>query len=546
MPSTTCRAVVDTWISVVSWINCSVIVLGHPLLLPPVPLLVHCIQVVHPFHRNSVLPSRISGRGSLLGQSLKDKSGPSMVFGHGLVVLTGISLSLLSPSLTLFPSHLCFPSLIWMVVSLHCVLNPLKLTNLSVFGMGSSLSLRRRVFPSLSLLILLLFQYRQFLILCWCLPHQDFASSRLRMIPFHGSMKLGMSVQQMCLALWINTIGRKQWSSRLTLVPHPAPLTGTSFGVVMAFLRTCVSKVDVCGGFTWIIAGKPSASQSILDFWNCILTAELLGFLGLACQVFRTTADIRIQFTWLHVQRPQLPLPRHLIDIHFMTLAARQMLQPWESTGDLPTVLKVYGRQLWSGKLPSNLELRDLMQILSVATWTILDNDQYRPLVNGKQQNWQDKLRSLCLKRGVLTIHLVHPQTGGGTNTGSKGGYREQLQNALAATLLEEGHDLQWTTQAVDDILKKMGTKNLSQLMAASHSTRLQCALKALQECDIEVPKIKVTQVNKGLAKRKKTTPQPVPAHYRVLEGSLQRKWGCDCICPEFWRTNNWLSLHFG
>ena len=201
-----------------------------------------------------------------------------------------------------------------------------------------------------------------------------------------------------------------------------------------------------------------------------------MDFLGLTCQVSRTTNEVNILFSWLKDQDlHQLPLPVHVIDVHFMTLAARQMLKPWESN--------------WSGKLPKNLELQDLMQILRVATWTILGDGHFRPLVFGRQQNWQDKLGSLPAHHGVLTIHLVHPQEGGGAGTGSKGGFRQQMQNALATTLLEEGHDLQWTTQAVDDILKKMGTKNLSQLMAASHTTRLQCALKALQDCDIDVPK---------------------------------------------------------
>ena len=46
-------------------------------------------------------------------------------------------------------------------------------------------------------------------------------------------------------------------------VPHPVPMTGTSFDIVMACMKTKISKCDTCHGFKWTIQGKSSAVLKI-------------------------------------------------------------------------------------------------------------------------------------------------------------------------------------------------------------------------------------------------------------------------------------------
>ena len=106
-------------------------------------------------------------------------------------------------------------------------------------------------------------------------------------------------------------------------------------------------------------------------------------------------------------------------------------------------------------------------------------------------KSWNEKLQDLQSNGKPLKLYLEHPTQGGGYANGSKNGYRAQLKNAMASALLEEGCNLQWTSRSVEEVLQKMGTKSLSNLMASSHTTRFQCAKQALAECGIAMPENK-------------------------------------------------------
>ena len=111
----------------------------------------------------------------------------------------------------------------------------------------------------------------------------------------------------------------------------------------------------------------------------------------------------------------------------------------------------------------------------------------------------------------------------GGAPGGTKTSHAMQVRNALVAAMLEEGYELQWVSDTINAVVRKIGIKELSKVFHANHSAKLQIAKDAVKQCGLDLPKIQPTKVSQASFQAKKVK-QPVqlnPANYRVIEGAL-------------------------
>ena len=292
--------------------------------------------------------------------------------------------------------------------------------------------------------------------------------------------------------------------------------------------------------FTWTFEGPTYSLKVISGFWCDLLSVDFSHKLGYALTVQQSanTCTIACKLDLEAVKTGSsavLPPPLHLICNHILVNAAHRAFAPLHRVGDLEVHIMVYGRQLWSGKIPSGLPLDFVMSLIDVISFPRMGTLNYRVLVHGKMKSFDDKLRDLQIENKPLRLFLQHPMWGGGYGNGSKGGYRAQLKNAMASTLLEEGFNLQWTSKSVGDVLQKMGTKGLGNLMSGSQMSRLQCAKQALADCGIDIPEVKPHLASQQAFKKKKPLPQPNPAGYRILPGILTNEDGMNTpFVPRF------------
>eukprot|EP00435_Cladocopium_sp_Y103_P049635 s475_g15.t1 len=222
-------------------------------------------------------------------------------------------------------------------------------------------------------------------------------------------------------------------------------------------------------------------------------------------------------------------MPVRLFQTELAERALICILQTLEDPYGQDTRIKLLSDQTWRGKLPATFTFATIKQILHSVTWIFVDDLQFR-LINGAKQPQDD----LTLKEGhqdsrqSITIHCVLQLHGGGSENGTKTGYRTQVKNSFASILLEEGHDLAWTSSTVEQVMQKVGTKELSTILHQNHADKLKTALAIVKKCDIEVPKINPGRSSQIAlhAKKKRQAVMPDPANYRALDGVLLNENG--------------------
>eukprot|EP00438_Fugacium_kawagutii_P015038 Skav225171 [mRNA] locus=scaffold1095:192211:194025:- [translate_table: standard] len=114
---------------------------------------------------------------------------------------------------------------------------------------------------------------------------------------------------------------------------------------------------------------------------------------------------------------------------------------------------------------------------------------------------------------------------GGPSTTTAKSAHRIQVKNSIAASLLQEGHELSWVSQAVDTLVDKASVKAVAPLTSMpSGPARIQAIYQHMKQCNIEVPALKSTMTSQASLqhKAKKRLPvMPCPEEYTVVPGSL-------------------------
>ena len=297
------------------------------------------------------------------------------------------------------------------------------------------------------------------------------------------------------------------------------PWEPTAMSYFAAF-RQCVVKPfskDDSSAFGFHCHGPPAAVRLVLDFWNPLAHSCLLRQLGFQLRVEfgLDTSHATFLLVASHVRLPLEPLLMHLF-----ACGLRQLFGSLARVGDLLVRLHFHTRLLWEGLIPAGFNgeyLMDLVHSISFWAWPLL-----RVLAWGKQFDFRICFRDIIGDRPICKLYFIPPSWGGAPG-GTKTSHAMQVRNALASAMLEEGYELQWVSDTINAVVTKIGIKELSKVLHANHSAKLQIAKDAVQQCGLDLPKIQPTKVSQASFQAKKAK-QPVqlnPANYRVIEGAL-------------------------
>eukprot|EP00435_Cladocopium_sp_Y103_P049525 s1111_g15.t1 len=278
---------------------------------------------------------------------------------------------------------------------------------------------------------------------------------------------------------------------------------------------------------TLLIRGPPEFSELIAHFWHSLLTVTDLAYLGLHSSMSHTQGTWRLMW---EVNNMTCPWPVHALKRLIIIRAFQAILYTLQSPDGIPAKIKLFGHSSWEGLLPATISIATLQQALHSVTWITFQELQFRVICQGRQQLPEFTVAEAASRstRGLAIFHFVLQMHGGGYENGTKAGHRTQIKNALAATLLEQGHDLTWTSKSVDQVMQQAGQKELSKILSTDQSRRFKLACDFLTACNIPLPKINPGKSSQAAAaaKKKKIEVLPDPRNYRALDGMLKNEDG--------------------
>eukprot|EP00435_Cladocopium_sp_Y103_P067513 s251_g30.t1 len=218
-----------------------------------------------------------------------------------------------------------------------------------------------------------------------------------------------------------------------------------------------------------VIHGPPDSTATVTAFWTSLFSEKDLFNCGLQIHVETRGHDTHI--TWS--ASLSCPWPVHSMKIMLMTRAFATAMNLLKTANGLNIRLKLFAQVVWSGLLSPELTVATLKQCLHAVSWILVDQLQFRLVAKGKQHH-DTKLHDLMEQATSkpITAHFVLQMHGGGTPNGTKQGHKTQIKNACAAALLEEGHDLTWTSTTVEHMMNTIGPKELSKVLQVENSKR--------------------------------------------------------------------------
>ena len=301
-----------------------------------------------------------------------------------------------------------------------------------------------------------------------------------------------------------------------------------SFAKYIHALNQCQISVQskaMTGQVQMFVQGSAAAQQTIIGFWSQILSPEDLANMNIQLNV-----EMRGQpacLTW--TAAPKCPIPIHAMKHMLMTRAFSRALDLLQDGLGCRTRIKIFASVVWVGKLPLNLTTSTLKQCLHAVSWILVDECQFRVICQGRQpdQNLHFHELHIAKQEKPLTFHFVLQMKGGGYN-GTKQGHKTQVKNAFAAAMLDEGHDLTWTSKAVEQVMTAIGMKELSKIFHTDHANRFRFACGFLVQCGIDIPKINPSKTSQAAyaIKKKRMEVMPNPENYRAVEGVLVNENG--------------------
>ena len=287
---------------------------------------------------------------------------------------------------------------------------------------------------------------------------------------------------------------------------------------------------------TAIIQGPWEHRVIVAEFWANLFSKNALDAIGVSLTCNHQSNCTALIWT---VQDARCPLPVQSLLIAMFSKAGYCLFSKLQDLTGRHIRIKVFGNVIWEGKLPIKFSVATLKQCLHAITCLVSGNLQYRMIQGGKQPAPESTIEQLAQDNpsSRLTCHFVLQMNGGGSENGTKAGHRTQIKNAIAGVLLEEGYDLAWTSKSVDQMMTKIGTKELSKFLQVETSKKVFAAMDFLRSCDIDIPKINTAKSSQvaANAKKKRFTSMPDPANYTVLDGVLVNENDSPCAhIPKF------------
>eukprot|EP00438_Fugacium_kawagutii_P026375 Skav206096 [mRNA] locus=scaffold2150:244849:248958:- [translate_table: standard] len=283
------------------------------------------------------------------------------------------------------------------------------------------------------------------------------------------------------------------------------------------------------GHMRFEVIGATTPVGVITEFWRNILTATSLDGLGLQLVEMQIHEGNSISFL---PQSGGILLPPHVIEAVLVIASARQILDAIHLVGGVPVTIRWGSKVIWTGAVHHSTTVTVLLNLLNLAYLPFRGADQVRLLCRGRVY-YEITLQELFDNNGhqQVKLNLVFGMSGG---MGAKDQHRVYVKNNIAATLLENGYSLDWTTQAVDTLMAKVGTKHLTQIVAMpAGKPRCDRILQFCRDAAMQVPTAMVINATKITTKgeaigraRKKQVIQPSPKDYQIETSYLMNEDG--------------------
>ncbi len=283
-----------------------------------------------------------------------------------------------------------------------------------------------------------------------------------------------------------------------------------------------------CHSWTLEFSGSQTAVDIMGRFWGNLLSDLDLNHLGwkITCRdSMKGTNAFLVAIRFEPSDRAHL-IPLSAFQVLIAIAAFRSLVSPLQSADGRRITVKWLSRPLLTVNLEESIGLSVLTRALSIAVCGNTESQiEFRMINAGKRITPECSISDCCESKGKTVIHFVPPCHGGGEHSGSKAGFQTQIRNSIASSLLQEGFDLQWVSQRVDQLFDKIGAKKLAPLAAQPPgSQRLSEILSHIRQLGIEIPQIKPSLSSSHALQskiRKRSSPLPEAKNYRVKEGTL-------------------------
>ena len=198
-------------------------------------------------------------------------------------------------------------------------------------------------------------------------------------------------------------------------------------------------------------------------------------------------------------------------------------------------LLKWWGRPLWTGMLPNDHTLAPVFMILQHALTPVSGEIPHRLMSRGQrlQPDFAISQLEVSQHRQQILIHAVLALRGGGQ--GSKTQQKAIQQSALASALLEQGHDLAWTTRAVDSVVEKTSLQKLQTITSLPMGNqRVQAIYQLCKDNGVKIQDVPKPATGKQFPsapwnqnKRRKEPGNAIdPAEFQILSGFFMNEDG--------------------
>eukprot|EP00438_Fugacium_kawagutii_P005145 Skav207839 [mRNA] locus=scaffold3025:79789:83796:+ [translate_table: standard] len=248
---------------------------------------------------------------------------------------------------------------------------------------------------------------------------------------------------------------------------------------------------------TITILGESTEVTTMSQFWSNVIHEDSLKALGQSCVVSDIPGGAKVMYQPCDAN---FILPVGLLQQCLQIAATRCLLSSLVTEDGVLITLKLRSSVLWHGKLHSGTSIEVLLALLDVVYNPFLGEQQTRIIHQGRvvYRVGLDELMRLSSLSHVR-LHLEFGQSGG---TGNKEQLQTYVKNALAATLLEQGFPLPWTSSTIDQLVQSIGVKKLTQFVAMpAGQARLDQLLQFCRNCAITIPETMVKDASKVSAK---------------------------------------------
>ena len=270
------------------------------------------------------------------------------------------------------------------------------------------------------------------------------------------------------------------------------------------FLLAAFSQVSITqnvdmqsNSISYSVDGPSSAVKAVLTLFHDACGQNTLA-------LFRRKALIHGNSVIFSSNQHQESLPIATFRIALVVAIIRVIVKKLQHEPLVNLQVKWLGRPLTDDFCSDKTTIAILESVIILGLCSLSITDRVSLISSGQRYAAHTELVQLVKDKEnpKILFHAVRPFSGGGL--GSKQAQRVQIKNTLAGSLLEQGIDLQWITNHVDQVVDKVGIQKLAPIAALrSGEQRDRQIIQIFADCNCPVPAKTEKNVGSGAFQHK-------------------------------------------